>query len=33
MTRRDAMKKRSIYGICEHFEECHNPADGGIRGC
>ena len=29
LARREAMKKRSIYVICEHFEEPHNAA----RGC
>ena len=29
LARREAMKKRNIYVICEHFEEPHNAA----RGC
>ena len=29
LARREAMKKRNIYVICEHFEAPHNAA----RGC
>ena len=30
MARREPMKKRRIYGICEHFEEAHNTVSGSI---
>ena len=28
LARREAVKKRSIHGVCEHFEPVHNAARG-----